>query len=374
MNWKAAALCTVATIAAAAVFGEYKMDLPSGTVSAEETASAETAGTEETETASAGYSRPYEEAIYGPTGAEQWIDFSVLQHRTEDENAPVVYFTDNISPQGLLDIYHACGFTPEGNVGVKVSTGEAGNYFFLNPNLVKDLVWEVDGTIIECNTAEYGGMRSATAMHYQVAADHGWTDIADVDILDQFGTMTVPIDGTYLSEIVVGEGLGSYDSIIVLSHFKGHTIAGFGGAMKNVAIGLSAPEGKCLIHSAGADRYVFTGCTQEAFTASMAETVQAIQELKGGRMLYINIMNNISVDCDCVGSPALPTMLNVGILASTDPVALDQACVDIVYAAPDGGDVRARIERQQGTLILDHSEKIGFGNRWYRFNMIDHSE
>ena len=358
MSKKAAALCTAAALIAAAIFGESQLNLPVGTVSAEETAAT-------------GYSRPEEESTYGPTGAEQWIDLSSLAHRTEDENAPVVYFTDNISPQGLLDIYHACNFTPEGNVGVKVSTGEAGNNYYLNPNLVKDLVWEVNGTIIECNTAPGVGARSATEMHYQVAADHGWTEIASVDLLDESGTMTIPIDGSYLSEIVVGEGLGFYDSIIVLSHFKGHIIAGFGGALKNVAIGLSAPEGKALIHSAGTVRDVLsTSSTQEAFTASMAETVRAIQDFKGGRMLYINVMNNISIDCDCVGGPSVPTMANVGILASTDPVALDQACVDIVYAAPDGGDVQERIEARQGTLILDHSEKIGFGSRWYRLNKI----
>ena len=359
MSRKAAALCTAAALTAAAIFGEYQLNLPVGMVSAEETASP----------GASGYSRPEEESTYGHTGAEQWIDLSSLAHRTEDANAPVVYFTDNISPQGLLDIYHACNFTPEGHVGVKVSTGEAGNNYFLNPNLVKDLVGEVNGTIIECNTAEYGGMRSATAMHYQVAEDHGWTGIANVDLLDERGTMTIPIAGTYLSEIVVGEGLGFYDSIIVLSHFKGHPIAGFGGALKNVAIGLSAPEGKMLIHSAGTVRDVFTtNSTQEAFTASMAEAVRAIQDFKGGKMLYINVMNNLSVDCDCVGYPPAPSMANVGILASADPVALDQACVDIIYAAPDGAEMQARIDARQGSLILDHSEKIGFGSRWYRLS------
>ena len=349
---KAAALVAIAAVAAAAVFGECEELLTDGT----------------------GYSRPAEEATYGPTGSRGWIDFNALAHRTEDENAPVVYFTDNISPEGLLNIYHAMGITPEGNVAVKVSTGEAGNDHYLNPNLVKDLVHEVNGTIVECDTADYGGMRFLPSMHYQVAADHGWTEIANVDLLDEFGEISIPVTGgSFLTEDLIGGGLGYYDFVMVLSHFKGHMIAGFGGALKNIAIGLASPEGKTRIHSAESIVPGLVVPNQDAFTGAMAEAAKAVYEYEdnGSRMLFINVMNNLSVDCDCVGYPAAPTMANVGILASTDPVALDQACVDIVYAAPDGGDVQARIERQAGIHILDHADEIGFGSRAYRLQMID---
>jgi len=323
------------------------------------------------------YSRPEEEASYGPTGARERIDFNTLEFRTEDESAPVVYFTDNISPEGLMNIYHTLGVTPQGNVGVKVSTGEAGNNHFLNPNLVKDLVWEVNGTIIETNTADYGGFRSSTAMHYQVCADHGWTDLAKVDIMDEFGTTRLPVTGgTYLTEVEIGESLESYDSIVVLSHFKGHGIGGFGGALKNTAIGFSSPTGKAIIHSAGQGGNPdgsFPSSPQEAFTSSMAEAAKTYYEMfgSGSNILYINVMNNLSIDCDCVGTPTPPTMANVGILASTDPVALDQACVDIVHAAPDGGDITARIDALMGIHTLEHAAEIGFGSRNYRLDIID---
>ena len=234
---------------------------------------------------------------------------------------------------------------------------------------MKNLVREVHGTIVECNTVDYGGQRSSTAMHYQVAKDHGWFDIADVDLMDENGTMSIPVNGgQYLTEDIVGADLQNYDFLMVLSHFKGHAMGGFGGALKNIAIGVAAPEGKNVIHNGG-----MGGNTQEAFISSMAEAAKAVYDYEGNgsKMLFINVMNNISVDCDCIGAPASPTMANVGILASTDPVALDQACVDIVYAAPDGGDVVARIERQIGTHILEHASEIGFGSRNYRLVSID---
>ena len=362
---RTAALGFAAVVAATAIFGGIKTE--------ERNAYAETADTAER---TIRYSRPEEEASYGPTGARERIDFNALEYRTEDENASTVYFTDNISPEGLMNIYHTLGITPQGNVGVKVSTGEAGNNHFLNPNLVKDLVWEVDGTIIETNTADYGGFRSSTAMHYQVCADHGWTDVAKVDIMDEFGTTRLPVTGgTYLTETEIGESLESYDFVIVLSHFKGHGIGGFGGALKNTAIGFSSPTGKMLIHGAGQlnPDGSFPSSPQAAFTSSMAEAAKTYYEFlgNGSKLLYINVMNNLSIDCDCIGAPNPPTMANVGILASTDPVALDQACVDIVHAAPDGGDITARIEALMGIHTLEHAAEIGFGSRYYRLNIID---
>ena len=387
MSKKAAVMVgVIAALTAAAVLGEYGMrsgGFPAGTVRAEEAAPAAsdeelTSGTEETLTGTIlsdtiRYSRPEEESTYGRTGVQDWIDFSTLAHRTTDESAPVVYFTDDISPVGLINIYNALHVTPQGNVAVKVSSGEAGNNHFLNPNLVKNLIREVNGTIVECNTLDYGGVRASTAMHYQVAEDHGWTDVADFDIMDETGTMRIPVNGgTYLTEDVVGANLQNYDFVMVLSHFKGHGMGGFGGALKNISIGIAAPEGKNLIHTAGNVSVGFGNASQEAFTASMAEAAKAVYEYEGNgsKMLFINVMNNLSVDCDCVGNPTAPSMANVGILASTDPVALDQACVDIVYAAPDGGDIAARMEQLMGVHILEHAEEIGFGSRTYRMDIM----
>ena len=391
---RTAALGFAAVVVAAAIFGGIKTGESStyaetaenaGAVVIAETAEAE--GSAETvpatdvfdtaqEEKTIRYSRPEEEASYGPTGARERIDFNALEYRTEDESAPVVYFTDNISPEGLMNIYHMLGVTPQGNVGVKVSTGEAGNNHYLNPNLIKDLVWEVDGTIIETNTADVGGLRATTAMHYQVCADHGWTDLAKVDIMDEFGTTRLPVTGgQYLTEVEIGESLESYDFVLVLSHFKGHGIAGFGGALKNTAIGFSSPNGKLLIHSGGVGSPdgSFPSSSQEAFTSCMAEAAKTYFELfdNGNNILYINVMNNLSIDCDCIGTPAAPTMANVGILASRDPVALDQACMDIVHAAPDGGDITARVDALQGIHTLEHAVEIGFGSRNYRLDIID---
>ena len=231
----------------------------------------------------------------------------------------------------------------------------------------------MNGTIVECNTA-YGGSRANTAMHMQVAEDHGFTAIADVDIQDADGSMSIPVvGGTNLKEDFVGKHFADYDSYIVLSHFKGHAMAGLGGAIKNISIGLGSSEGKNWIHSAGGSRTSPWGGDQDNFLESMAEAGKAVSDYLGNgeRIVYINVMNRLSVDCDCNGNPAEPDMHDIGILASRDPVALDQACVDLVYAAEDGAALIERMESRNGIHTLDHAEEIGLGSQTYTLVNID---
>ena len=252
---------------------------------------------------------------------------------------------------------------------MKISTGETGSNY-LRPELIGDLVASVHGTIVECNTA-YGGQRANTAYHLQLAQDHGYTAIADVDILDAEGSLTLPVEGgSYLAENYVGANLANYDYIVVLSHFKGHSMAGFGGAIKNISIGIASAEGKAHIHSGGTGGSMWSG-NQDAFLSSMAEAGKSVVDYMEGNMLYINVMNRLSVDCDCDGSPAEPDMHDIGILASMDPVALDQACTDLVYAAPDGDSLVQRIESRNGLLTLEHAEEIGLGSRTYELVSLD---
>ncbi|MGN1368504.1 MAG: DUF362 domain-containing protein [Aristaeellaceae bacterium] len=280
--------------------------------------------------------------------------------------------TTDISPQGLMAVYEALGREAKGNrVAVKISTGEDGSNY-LRVDLIGDFVRAVNGTIVECNTA-YGGRRASTARHLQLAADHGYTAIADVDILDADGSATLPvIGGNVLQENYVGEHLLHYDFLIVLSHFKGHAMAGFGGALKNLSIGCASSEGKAWIHSGGTGGNMWSG-EQNAFLEAMAEAAQSVVHAfgNGERALYINVMNRLSVDCDCDGNPAEPDMHDIGILASLDPVALDQACIDLVYAAQDGDNLVRRIESRNGLHILEHADAIGFGSREYELIRID---
>ena len=285
----------------------------------------------------------------------------------------VVYMTEDISPAGLLAAYEALNWTPAGNVAVKLSTGEPPASNYLRPELIADLVQLVGGTIVECNTA-YGGSRAETAMHYQVAEDHGFTAIADFQILDENGSMALPVEGgTRLTENYVGAAFGDYDSYLILSHFKGHAMAGYGGAIKNISIGLGSSEGKAWIHSGGTSRTNVWGGDQDAFLESMAEAGKSVSDYLGGgeNIVYINVMNRLSVDCDCDGNPAEPDMHDIGILASTDPVALDQACIDLVYAAEDGQSLINRIESRNGLHTLEHAEQIGLGSRAYELVNLD---
>ena len=290
-------------------------------------------------------------------------------------NRPVVYMTTDISPQGLMAVYKAMGWTPTGKVAVKLSTGEPPASNYLDQDLIADLVRTVDGTIVECNTA-YGGSRAETAMHYQVAEDHGFTAIADFQIQDENGSMALPVEGgTRLTENYVGAAFADYDSYLVLSHFKGHAMAGFGGAIKNISIGLASSEGKAWIHSGGTSRANIWGGEQDAFLESMAEAGKSVSDAlgRGERIAYVNVMNRLSIDCDCDGNPAEPDMHDIGILASTDPVALDQACIDLIYEQRDGDGASLvnRVESRNGLHTLAHAEEIGLGSRTYELVSIE---
>lgn len=298
-------------------------------------------------------------------------DSSMNESNNEQPSSasPIVYFTSDISPEGLAAVYEKLGWNPTGKVAVKLSTGEPPASNYLRPELIKDLVQAVDGTIVECNTA-YGGSRSQTAMHYQVAKDHGFTDIADFQILDEDGSMSLSVNGgSVLKENYVGKAFADYESYLVLSHFKGHAMAGYGGAIKNISIGLGSSEGKMHIHTGGKGGSMWSA-DQDAFLEAMAEAGKSVSDYLGNgeRIVYINVMNRLSVDCDCDGNPAEPDMHDIGILASTDPVALDQACIDLIYAQKDGDGASLvnRIESRNGLHTLEHAEEIGLGSRSYQ--------
>jgi uncharacterized Fe-S center protein len=276
-----------------------------------------------------------------------------------------VYFTGDISSAGLMAVYNALGQRPTGRVAVKITTGESPNSNHLRPELIRGLVQSVNGTLVESNTA-YGGRRASTAVHKQTAAAHGYTAIATVDILDENGSISLPVrGGTRLQENFVGANFKNYDYYIVLSHFKGHAMAGLGGAIKNISIGIASSEGKSWIHTGGRSKTSFMGGDQNAFLDAMAEAGKAVVDSLNGNILYINVMNRLSVDCDCNGNPAEPDMHDIGILASLDPVALDKACVDLVYAAPDGRSLIQRMESRNGIRTINHGAEIGLGSLQY---------
>ncbi|MDU1890843.1 MAG: DUF362 domain-containing protein [Dysgonomonas sp.] len=293
---------------------------------------------------------------------------------TEESNLPKVYFTKEITPEALMKVYQALGREAKGsNVAIKVSTGEPGGKNFLKPTLIKDLVQSVNGTIIECNTA-YGGKRSSTEDHLKAARDHGFMDIANVDIMDADGEVDLPLTGGIrLTRDIVGKNYLNYDFTVVLSHFKGHAMAGFGGAIKNMSIGIASANGKRLIHSGGTSTDSWGNPTQEEFLEAMSEAAKAVADHCGDNILYISVMNNLSVDCDCDSNPANPEMGDVGILASLDPVALDKACVDQVYGSTDHGKIHLveRMESRKGVHALVHAEKIGMGNQKYELINLD---
>lgn len=294
---------------------------------------------------------------------------SATEGQEQKADTPVVYMTTDISSQGLMNTYQALSASPSGKIAVKLSTGEPGSNY-LRTDLIGELVQSLEGTIVECNTA-YGGSRANTAMHYQVAEEHGYTAIADVDIMDEDGSMTLLVEGgDNLTENYVGAHFADYDYYVILSHFKGHSMAGFGGAIKNISIGIASSEGKSHIHSGGTGGSMWGG-SQDAFLESMAEAGKSVADYLNGNILYINVMNRLSVDCDCDGRPAEPDMHDIGILASYDPVALDQACVDLVYGAEDGQSMIERIESRNGLHTLEQAQKIGLGSREYELVSID---
>jgi uncharacterized Fe-S center protein len=285
---------------------------------------------------------------------------------TGANGAATVYFTTDISSEGLMAVYEAMNWTPTGDVAVKISTGEPPDSNYLRTELIGDLVKSVDGTFVECNTA-YGGSRAQTAMHLQVAKDHGYVDFAGVDIQDANGSMTLPVvGGEILTENYVGASFADYDFYLVLSHFKGHQMAGYGGAIKNISIGIASSEGKSWIHTAGTSRRGIGG-DRDAFLKSMAEAGKSVSDALGNgeRIAYVNVMNRLSIDCDCVGNPAEPDIHDIGILASVDPVALDQACIDLIWAAAGNETFVRRVEGRNGLLTLEHAEKVGLGSREY---------
>jgi hypothetical protein len=290
---------------------------------------------------------------------------------SENKDKAAVYMTEDISAEGLMAIYEALGRKASGKVAVKISSGEPGGKHFLAPSLIRPLVQAVNGTIVECNTA-YGGKRADTESHMKVVADHGFTAIAPVDIMDAEGSMSIPITGgKHLKEDLVGAGFADYDFVVNLAHFKGHAMGGFGGVVKNMSIGIASSMGKSLIHTAGKATVGYGPDTpQDDFLESMAEAAKGVADYMGEDILYINVMNNLSVDCDCASDPAKPEMEDIGILASLDPIALDQACVDLVYVAPDGKALIERMETRHAIHTLEHAESIGFGTRNYDLYLI----
>ncbi len=285
-----------------------------------------------------------------------------------------VYFTKEITPEALVKIYKALGHEAKGRVAVKISTGEGGNNHYLKPTLIRNLVEEVNGTIVECCTA-YGGSRQDPAKHWQTIREYGFDSIFAVDLMDEFGEIRIPVkDQKHLKYDIVGEHLANYTFLINLAHFKGHAMGGFGGVLKNASIGVASTAGKAYIHSAGvtasADEVWQKLPEQDHFLESMAAAAQAVHNYFGDNNIYINVMNNMSVDCDCDGHPAAPMLKDMGIMASLDPVALDQACLDKVFShkASPGDDNKPlieRINRQHGTYITDYAEKIGLGSKKY---------
>ena len=305
----------------------------------------------------------------------------------------VVYLTKDISPEGLVNIYKALGVEAKGRVAVKISTGEGSNPNYLKPELIKNLVQLVDGTIVECNTAYSSGPgnekddRNNSANHWKVIRRHGFLDLFPVDIMDEYDEMRIPVkDQSHIKYDIVGSHMANYDFMIALNHFKGHPMGGYGGALKNLSIGCGSANGKAYIHSAGKMEVLdmaklwtpeFIG-DQDGFLESMAAAAQAVTDYFRAKkgIIYISVMNNMSIDCDCVDHPEPVKLEDYGILASTDPVALDQACIDIinnqkVTATNDPTDLLSRINQQHGTHTIDHAEKIGLGTKKYTIINID---
>lgn len=294
------------------------------------------------------------------------------------DSVATVYFIKEISPENLMKIYNALGREAHGKVGVKISTGESMKSNQLSPRLIAPLVNSVNGTLIECNTA-YPGNRNTTEAHLQAIKDHGYTAIAPVDIMDAEGdTAIIVTGGKHLPYDIVGKHFLNYDFMVVLSHFKGHAMGGLGGALKNISIGIGSSDGKTWIHTAGKTRNpaeLWSNLPeQDMFLESMADACKGVIDHIGrDNVLYINVANNLSVDCDCNGNPATPEMKDLGIFASLDPVALDRACVDAVFnsADPGKGDLIERINSRHGTHIITAAEQLGLGSQKYKIVTIE---
>ena len=294
-----------------------------------------------------------------------------------------VYFTSEITPESLVKIFNALGVEPSGRVAVKISTGESEKSYNLSPDLIKDLVQSVNGTLVEANTA-YGGNRGDTETHRKTIEQRGYTKIAPVDIIDADGVINLAVeDTTHIKYDIVGSHIENYDFMINLAHFKGHAMGGFGGVLKNQSIGFASPEGKTYIHSAGATENMAEFwdkiAEQDAFLESMAAAAQGVHNYykqPGKDIVYINVMNNMSVDCDCNGNPHSPELLDMGIMASTDPVALDRASLDMVlnHKSAEGDNAQPLIDRihdRHGIHTVEYAEKLGLGTQKYNLINID---
>ena len=283
-----------------------------------------------------------------------------------------VYFTKEITPESLIKIYEKLGVNLKGNVAVKLHSGEKGNQNYLRPEFVKPLVGHVNGTVVECNTA-YEGARNSTEKHKQLIKEHEWDKYFKFDLLDEEGPdleLDVP-NGKILKKNYVGKDLANYDSMLVLSHFKGHAMGGYGGALKQLSIGCASSAGKTLIHTAGATndqtKLWDNLPEQDRFLEAMADAAESVVNHFKDNIVYINVMKNISVDCDCDGNASAPCMEDIGVLASTDPIAIDQACLDLVYNSTDPGKDKLieRIESRHGVHTIEAASELGFGEREY---------
>lgn len=277
-----------------------------------------------------------------------------------------VFFTKEITPEAVLKLYDALGAKLPGKVAVKLHSGEVGNQNFIRPDFWQPMVQKVNGTIVECNTA-YEGKRNTTAAHWETMDQHGWTKIAKVDIMDEEGELELSVEGgKKIQKNFVGDHLKDYDSMLVLTHFKGHPMGGFGGSLKNISIGIASSHGKAYIHGVG-NVDDFWNSDHDSFLESMADAAKSIVQFFDGKIAYINVMKNMSVDCDCCAVAEDPKMGDIGMLASLDPVALDQACVDLVYRSDDPGKSHLieRMESRNGIHTVEAAADLGIGNRAY---------
>ena len=282
-----------------------------------------------------------------------------------------VYFTKDITPESVLRLYKALGVNLPGKVAVKVHSGEPGNQNFLRPDFWRDMINYVGGTVVECNTA-YAGKRNTTEAHLETFHNNGWDEFP-IEILDAEGPDTVlEMKGNVIQKNYVGKGMANYDSMLVLSHFKGHPMGGYGGAIKQLSIGCASAFGKAYIHGAGEPDKLWTA-DHDLFLESMADSAMSVIDFFGGNVAYINVMKNMSVDCDCCAVAEDPCIKDIGVLASLDPVAIDKACVDLVYNCddPKKGHLIERIESRNGTLTIDKAAALGYGTKDYELICLD---
>lgn len=288
-----------------------------------------------------------------------------------------VYFSKEITPENVVKMYETLGITLPGKVAVKLHSGEDGNQNYIKPEFVKAIVEKVNGTVVECNTA-YDGARNTTQRHEKLMEKHGWSKYFDVDIMDGEGpdkVLEIP-NGKVIKKDYVGKNIDNYDSMLVLSHFKGHPMGGYGGALKQLSIGVASGHGKSYIHCVGNENGTFEEMfkvDQNKFLESMADSASAVAKHFEGKIAYINVMCNLSVDCDCCAVAEDPCMKDIGILASLDPIAIDQACIDLIYNSKDPGRDHfvERVERQNGVHTIEAAAELGFGNREYELIDID---